>query len=557
MRGISKLGLILVFGVLVLLSGALADTHIISNTENWKDVYSSMLYASLNEYQGNFLASTQHGPLLLTGIPAVNDVVIQSSEDNPFVFNYRSTVAARGYNSVEEFEYGDFNLELLDELDDVENFIIVDGSYGYSAIAVTPYAVLTNSWVFFADRVNIAEIENAMARRNVGDVLIYGYTDREVGEAMAQYNPRIINTGNRFADNIEIVEEYKKLEDAKQVLLSNGEFIERELMSGSHPVLFTGRENVPDEIAEYLQGSDIEVGVLIGNELINAATNIRRSAGISVMVKFAQGARAQQSGVSAVEGLDLFYLPTPSLNLEVSSVKYNRAAEQIEVTYHSTSNVPIYLQGTLTVVSDNGNERAGDEEAIFIAPSDYKTITYPDMKFNGNDLTVELYTLFGEVKGSFDRELQGSFKMEVIDVIDDCEIEVNFVKYNKQKEIFIVGIDNVGESDCYIDVELEDVEINGVTQTIGSEGSSFLKSGKSGKIEFDQRMDESDLRDNKLVDLVVYYGEREDSLVKVFRGKFDLDIDMFSGAVYLIVVVLILLILLLVILWKKKRDDEW
>ena len=38
-------------------------------------------------------------------------------------------------------------------------------------------------------------------------------------------------------------------------------------------MLFTGRENVPDQIKEYLKNSDISVGVLIGNELVGAATN--------------------------------------------------------------------------------------------------------------------------------------------------------------------------------------------------------------------------------------------------------------------------------------------
>lgn len=548
--------LMLLFGILFLAQGVLAETHVISNSENWKDVYSSMLFASLNGNQGDFLASTQHGPILLGGIPTSNDILILSSEDKPFVFNYKQSVIARNYASVDEREYGDFNLELIDETD-ITNFIIVDGSYGYSAIAVTPYAVLTNSWVFFADRVNIAEVEAAISRRNVGEVLVYGYVDREVNDAMAAYNPTIINSGDRFEDNVEIVKAYKKIGEAKQILLSNGEFIERELMGGTHPILFTGRENVPSEIANYLQGSDIEVGVLIGNELINAATNIRRTAGISVMVKFAQGARAQTAGVSAVEGLDLFYLPTPTLGLEVNSVKYNKAASQVEVTYHSVSNVPVYVKGTLTIVSSEGNQKVGDLDSIFIAPSDFKTLIYPDIVLTGDNLKAEVYTLFGEVPSSLDRELRGSYDMGVINVIDDCEVEVEYVKYNKQKGMFVIGVDNLGSVGCYVDIELNDVKINLISQTIGLEGSEFIEAGNFGKIEIVQRMDDEDLMDNSYVNLVAYYGEREESLVGVFKGKFELDIDLFSGTTYVIAVCLLLLVLLLIVLWRKKQDNEW
>jgi len=548
--------LIILLGILFLSSCVLAEVHVISNSENWRDVYSSMLFASLNGDSGDFLASTQHGPVLLNGIPKNNDIVLLNSNDKPFVFNYGSMIEARDYASVEERSYDDFNLELVDELD-VNNFIIVDGSYGYSAMAVTPYAVLTDAWVFFADRVNIAEVEAILARKDVNSIVVYGYVDREVNDALVAYNPKVINSGDRFQDNVLIVEEYKKLSDAKQVLLSNGEFIERELMMGAHPILFTGRENVPDGIADYLQRSDIEVGVLIGNELINAATNIRRSAGISVMVKFAQGARSQTAGVSAVEGLDLFYLPTPSLNLEINSVKYNRAAKQVEVTYHSTANVPIYVKGTLTLLGDDGTKKVGDLDSVFIAPSDFKTLIYPDVELTGNDLKAEVYALFGEVKSSLDRELRGSYDMGVINVLDDCEVEITGVKYNKQKNMFIVGIDNVGDVGCYVDVELNDVVVNRVKQTIGGEGSVFVKGGKSGKIELTQRMDDADLTDNPYVNLVAYYGEREESLVGVFRGKFELDVDMFSGTTYLIVVCLILLLLLLIVLWRKKQDNEW
>jgi hypothetical protein len=544
------------FGVLFLAQSAMAGTHVISNSENWEDVYSSMLFASLEGDSGDFLASTQHGPVLLNGIPTSNDIVVLSSKDKPFVFNYESSVAARNYASVEEREYGDFNLELVDELD-VENFIIVDGSYGYSAVAVTPYAVLTNSWVFFADRVNIAEVEAAMNRKGVGSVMIYGYVDREVGEAMAQYNPKVINSGDRFEDNVEIVEEFKNIKEAKQVLLSNGEFIERELMSGSHPVLFTGRENVPAGIADYLQRSDIEVGVLIGNELINAATNIRRTAGISVMVKFAQGARAQVAGVSAVEGLDLFYLPTPSLGLEIYSVKYNKAVKHIEVTYHSTANVPIYVKGTVTIVSDDENKKVGDLDAVFIAPSDFKTLIYPDVELSGENLRAEIFALFGEVTSSLDRELRDSYDMGIVSVIDDCEVEINYVKYNKQKKVFAIGVDNLGDVGCFVDVELSDVEVNMIAQTIGSEGSLEVGARKSAVIEIKQRMDDVDLEENSYVNVVAYYGERENSLVGVFRGKFELDIDMFSGMTYLIVLVLVALLVLVGVLWKKKIDNEW
>ncbi|MCK5450086.1 hypothetical protein KAI32_04415 [Candidatus Pacearchaeota archaeon] len=537
---------------------AIEATHVISNSENWEDVYSSVLYANLNNAEGSFLTSTEHGSVLLDGISISNNILIVSSQDSPFVFNYEAEVQSRNYVGVQEIRVESANLELIDEMSDVDNFIIVGNDYGYNAIAVAPYAILTNSWVFLADRVNIAEIDAILSRRDVDNIVVYGYVDREVADTLQEYDPVVVDTGNRFKDNIEIVKMYKEIENTKQILLSNGEFIEREIMLGGHPILFTGRDNVPEQIANYLKDSDIEIGVLIGNELINAATNIRRSTGLSVMVKFAQGARSQVAGVSAVEGLDLFYLPVPTLELEVYSIKYNLASSQVEVSYHSKSNVPIYIKGTLTALSDDDEQKFGDMEPVFIAPSDYKTLIYPDISLDGSELKAEIFTLFGEVPSSLDRSLRGSYDMGIINVIDKCEIDVNSIKYNKQAGSFYVKVSNIGDVNCYVDIELRDVEINRIKQTIGTEGSVLIMAGDKDNIEIKQRMDAEDLADNPYVDVVAYYGEREESLVNIFRkGNFELDIDEFTTTTYLIALVLILLVLIGFYLWRMKQNKEW
>lgn len=546
--------------LLIFLSGevfALEPTEIISNSENWEDVYSSMLYASLLGIDGDFLTSTAHGPILLNAISKSKEVLIISSKDEPFVFNYEQQVLATGFKDAEEIRMDEANLELIDELDDITNFIVVSNNYGYNPIAVTPYAIKTDSWVFLADRANIAEIESILDRREIDNLIIYGYIDREIKNSLDKFDPEIIDNGNRFEDNIAIVEKYKQIDDAKQVLLSNGEFVEKEIMDGNHPVLFTGKDNVPEQIAKYLKESNIEVGVLIGNELINAATNIRRDTGISVMVKFAQSARGQTTGVSAVEGLDLFYLPTPTLSLDIYSIKYNKASKSIEITYQSKSNVPIYIKGTITAISDDDDQKVGDMEPVFIAPNDFKTLTYPNITLDGDTLKAEVLTLFGEVSDSLDRMLRGSFDMGVINIIDKCEVEINDIRYNKQAKSFYIKVEENSGNDCYVDVELRDVEINGIKQTIGTEGSVLLKGGRKMNIELNERMDDEDLDENPYVNAVAYFGQREDSLVGVFRGKFELKIDALTGTTWAIIVVVILLILLLLFVWKRKKDDDW
>lgn len=556
--------LIFVLAIILLMIGFVSSqeyTMAISNSADWKDVYSTLHYSNLAGLDSNFLVSTAHGNIILNNIPLNQKLFVVSSDINPYVFNYDDLLISKGYQA-DELITNNANLELIERLNDVSNFIIVDDSYGFNAIAVIPYAVVTHSWVFFSNKLNIYEIDNILSRRNVDDVIIYGYVDREVRDVLEKYEPEVIDNGDKFEDNIEIVERYLAISPKNQVILTNGEFIEKEIMHGLEPNLFTGRENVPDKIRDYLRNSDIEVGVLIGNELVGAATNIRRSAGISVMVKFARGARSQQGSVAAVEGLDLFPLPTPYLNLGIYSVRYNRANSQIEITYKSNATVPIYLKGTITVTSELDNLRVGDLDPVFIAPGDYKTVLYPINLSSTENLKAEIYTLFGETVSSLDRILQASLDIEMIDVIDRCNLDednIKSVRYNRQKKSLFVKIKNNKDVDCWVDIEINNLIVGYSSQTISSENSVRIPKGKTRNIELKQELTKDDLDRNPFVDLVVYSGERDNSLVNTFRASYPLDVETLTllAILSIIVAVIIIALIIIIIIIKRKEEEEY
>jgi len=556
-----KKGMIVIFFLVTVSSiFAITPTHVVSNSEDWKDVFSSIHYGNLKGIPSSFLVSTNHGTVLLNGMSKDSEILVISSKKNPYVFSYPDMIKAKGFKDSDEISSDNVNIELVRDLD-VKNFIIVGDSYGFNAVAVVPYAIETKSWIFFANRFNIYQIESMIDEKNPENVLVYGYVDREVRDVLTKYNPVVINNDDKFKDNIEIVKKYINLKpDTKQAILTNGEFIEREIMAGTEPVLFTGKDNVPDQIRDYLKDSPIEIGVLIGNDLVGAATNIRRSAGISVMVKFARGARSQTSGVAAVEGLDLFPLPTPTPKLSVYSIKYNRANSQLEVTYKSDSNVPIFLKGTLTLLFNGERLRLGDLEPVFISPMDYKTILYSvDVPVSDN-LTAEFSVLFGETKSSLDRILQGSASVEVINVIDRCKLEkedIKSVKYNKQKKSFYINLRNKESIDCYYDAELNNIIIGYGQRTLSPEGSKRIPAGKTRAIEINEELTESDLEKNQMVELTIYSGEREDSLVHTINGKFALVLESLTVlAIVSIVLLIMIIILIIIIIYLRKKDED-
>ncbi len=540
------------------LSLVYAEDYVVSNSADWQDVYSAVLYANLRGLNSDFLVSTSHGPTLLDGINKNNDLIIISSKDNPLVFNYPSLARSKGFNSVEEIEVSSANLELIRELPNIRNFIVVGDAYGYNSMAVVAYSLATDSWVFLANRGNIDEIDSILQGR-ADKIILYGYVDSEVTETLSKYNPEIINTGDRFQDNIEIVKKYSTVGSINQIILSNGEFIEKEIMQGKNTMLFTGRENVPPKIAEYIKSSEIEIGVLIGNELIGAATNIRQSTGINVMVKFARSARERTSGVSPVEGLDLFYIPVPNLNISVYSIKYNKASSRLEITYKSDSNMPAYLRGTITIITPSGPIRVGDLEEVFIAPGDFKTVVYEGVVISGEEASAEVYVLYGESPASLDRVLQGTYEIEMVNIIDRCELDIKWLKYNKQENSFVVKLKNKVSVECWASVELKDIVINRITQTIGTEESEKLLPKRSKRIYMYEILTESDLTKNNFIKVVSYYGERRDSLVNTKEVRMELNYQRFNPLTYVIfglIFIILIFIIFFIIARRRDKDDD-
>ncbi len=559
-RGFILGSLVIAFLLFVPLMHAAPYTYVISNSAKWTDVYSSVLFSNLQGLPNSFLTSTSDGPILAKEIEPQNNVRVLTSSSDPYVFNYASQLKSSGFSDASEEKSSDFNLDLINELPNITNFIVVGDSFGYNALAVAPYAIQTNAWVFLANANNIYKIDSLLSNRNINSLMIYGYVDPSVRDVLSKYNPEVINNGDRFTDNVEIVKKYLAIHPMEQVVLTNGEFIEKEVMAGSEPVLFTGQQNVPSQISNWLKTSNIKVGVLIGNDLVGAATNIRRDTGISVMVKFARNARDQTGGVAPVEGLDLFPVPTPHMELQLHGVDYNKANSMLDVTYRSNSNIPIYIKGTVSVKTSDGITKTGDLDPIFVSPGEYKTIGYPLNITPSTNMTAEIYTLYGETPDGLELSLTNTTNISIIEVIDKCPLTNDSIKsvvYNKQDKSIFVKVKNTNKADCWASSQIYDMKIGYSTQTLGTQGAIIIPAGKTRNLEIKQELSDSDIQKNPYVNLAVFSGEKEDSLVNTLKGTYPLGVQMFSALTYsiaAIILILIALVILFIILKKKQKD---
>ena len=549
---------ILAFLLLILNSFCvLALDRVISNSEDWRDVYSVIQYANFQGVASNFLVSQRHSTILLYDLPAGSSVQVVTSSRYPFVTGYENILRGSGYDA-EELIFDNVNLELAKRLTDIKNFVIIDDAYGYNAISVASYAQISKSYVLFADRNNIGDVAAFLAARGPQKVIIFGYVNREVKDTLSVYNPEIINKeGDRFNNNIEIVKKYMELKPTKQVILTNGEFIEQEIMSGAEPVIFIGANNVPDQVRDYIKNAGVEVGVLIGNQYVGTATTIKRQAGISVFVKFARSARTPDTAISPVEGLDLFYLPAYRLNLEIVNAVYNQLTNQLEITFRNNVDLATYFLGTYRLSwGDGERQTVGDIEPIFIDGLEYRTVVY-DVGPMFGDITANIYVIYGDSKRSLENVIEITMKINVTKVTDNSEIRIVGVVYDKVRKEFIIEVENIGNVDTYVDLELVDIVIAGEKFTFGSDKVTLIKKGEKKKIRIKVELDEEDYEDNNKISVVAHYGERPQNLVKILRGEFEVT---YRGVEYIIYslapVILVLLILIIIILVLIKRRQK-
>ncbi|MBW2972296.1 zinc finger Ran-binding domain-containing protein, partial [Candidatus Woesearchaeota archaeon] len=256
--------------------------------------------------------------------------------------------------------------------------------------------------------------------------------------------------------------------------------------------------------------------------------------------------------IAQVEGLDMFPVPRVALSLEILSVKYNKLTGMVEITFRNNAEIATYFRGTYTLKANGEEFVFGDEEAMFIDKKDVKTMVY---KVEGvtpeGEMTLDAYVIYGEAKNALEFIIDETFSVSIIEVGDEAQIAITKVQYDKARNEFLITIENIGEVDAYVDTELVDLLIMGEKVTLSSEETLYLKKGESKQSVVSAELSDTDLEDNQKVHVRAHYGERQDALIKILEGDFELTLRSFNVWTYLPIILIVLLLLLLFFGRKK------
>src|SRR3989344_2736421 len=363
--------------VLCIVPSVTAIDQVIINSHDWKDIYTGMIYAQLTGKDAHYVAEKTQGLQLINEVidKGKKEVLLIESE-NPVTIGYRSLLENAGF-TVEKYLSRDpyqANFEFAQRTAQekaINSFIMINPNLGYGAVSVAPYAILDNAFVLFADAENSDQASIFLTEKGE-KILLYGHLDRSVKEKLLPLHPEVINTGDDYQDNIEVVSRFLEIKLTKQIIFTSGEVLEKSFFNAEFPVLLIGTDTIPEPTLHFLQDSSITTAVIVGYDLFSNAKKIKDLTGITVLLKYGQGRNSE------LYALDVFPLPKYDPQIDITGIRYNTLSKKLEVTYKNIGNVYTLVQAISHRISSDGAivAEVGDEKPIPLNPGDAVTSLY-------------------------------------------------------------------------------------------------------------------------------------------------------------------------------------
>lgn len=553
-RVIFKL-LILFLIAITITSGVTALEVSISNSKDWKDVYSIMLSSSLNDRRAIFTNSEA-----LTAITRVlsidNEVRIYESNNNQFIKNLDNQLDSAEYKVIDAQKSNSFNIDL-----DPENgkYYVISEDNPRISISLASLAIKDGAWVLIVTEDNLNEIEDRLS--NAENVIAVGNFRRDYLEALEPHFTEWINHNDIFDDSKEIASRFGIKQN---IVIADGSFLETEFFTTNNPVMLSGPNKILDETYAFISQNGVESVVVVGNQIAVVGEQIRSKSNkeISVFVKYGQG-DAQNTG--KVYALTIFQLPQSVLAFSVDKAAYDPTNEKLVVYFHNYGNTGLYELTTLAVKNgDRELASASDPEVVFLGGGEVLPVMYDitvPAEDIGDETEVEFYTSFGIYPSQLDNFLTMEneygppfrIKMDVEDLGNDPSVlNVLDVTYYKNLKRAGITLQNNGTNTVYYSAKIQNLIVNGLETNLFKEDK--IAAGQTRISYIPVSLDKIDLEENSFFELTLTYGQDEEKMIKSIKE--DVPFKAIAGGLPMPVIVgivaVILIIAAVIFMFKKK-----
>ena len=544
--------LLIIIVLLLTIPCTIASEEVIINSENWQDVYNGMIFANIKGFNSEFISSYDQGIELLNLIDKnVDKIILIESSDKPIASVIYSELKKKYNVEYITGNINEINLNLIKK-SETSDFVVMDDSYGHNAIAIGGYASKVKAMPIFANKRNIKKITSTIENINHPSILIYGKVDREVEANLKKYTAEHINEGDKFSNNLKILEKQLSLGSRNQIILTNGNFIEKELLSGFDPVVLVGNTIVPDDVIEKIKKANVKVGIAIGTGIVGNAQRIKDETNLKIFVKFAQGRNEKQLP------LDMFEIPSYSFDLDLIKASYNTATQKLELTFNNPAENYLVIKGNYEIFANESKIKSfNDENALFVSSKSKFTKTYNiDLtNYLNEKLFIKSNILMGEDDKAFENVLKKNIPLNFIEFTDNSNIEIEKIVYNKRTKRFEITLKNLEKKSVYVRAELVDLIIDDDKETLSSKKIK-LNGLEEKTIKIKALLEPVDIADNEYFDLRVFYGERENVLAKVLEDEFELKTKFNLFGITMFISISLLIIISLILMNKRKKERK-
>jgi len=550
--------------VLILCAISCAEDYVVINSLDGRDVLSGVFYANVKGYPVKFMGYPGgDAATLAVKIGENHDILLIESPDRP-VSVFVETALEQRDNTVTVYESSDgkdTNLDLAVR-SGATKFIVVESAFSDGALSAMPYAKITGAYVIMADKENIESVKEIVS--NADEVIIYGYVDSAVREELEDLNPQIIGKGDdRYEDNIELSDKMMDEFGMKNIIMTEGTYIETGMVDAGLPLVFCGRI-VPDPtydfIKEKTQNDELDTVYLIGGtKITNAVRNMRSqikaelgtNQSFGIWLRFAQ----MMPGNTGMMTLDSFPLPAYIPRLEITELVYNTATGNVMLGIKNIGDGPAFYATEIHILVDDAEYKVlGDNDPVLIEKDDTVGLEY-ELDFNeleeGN-VTAVAIVKYGSSKYSLEEYVDYVGNLTEIEYVDRSDVSAREARYDTSRKILYLSIKNSKEDVAYVSPDVTLI-LDGEPTKIKGPYNEPVDGNSIIVVEFPIELSGEELAANDEVTVHLKYGGRPGFLSKESTEVLPLQKEGFDLLLLLLILLIILLIILAIYLYMRHR----
>ena len=537
------------------------------NSREGMDVVTGIQYSYLVDNEFVLIVNSAGVPRAVDRMQFLNDDVKIYTSSSPISAGLRSTVQNRGLSATEVTftDSFDFNLLLANDVkNEIQLIIVTDPSYSYNLVSLLSYANLRNGYIVYVDEENQNKQLDFIEEMKV-PVMLYGINSNSFKNRLTEKGISYseINTGDKYSDNIEILNKYhNEGGERKSIIFTDGTILEASINTGVEPVVLISSvipQVTMNGVRNLVAQEKINFGTLIGEEYISSVTYLRRQ----MVNEFGEGSfsamlKASRSQGTEMVPLDVFRLSSVSVSVTIKSVQYNEHTNQIEIVYENAGNVLAFVQGDYELILNNEILTTfGDTELVNVPRNSLMGVSYDVNVPEGSegDLGLDSVVMYGESSVSLDKGFRSSHNVGKIDYLDVSNLDIDSASFNTANNKLTLSVTNPTDENVHFKISLNYVA-DGRTylfdddrlNTIGAESKIIQLSDFVGEgLEVEK------------MDVTISFGGREGFLNNevsknvniIHEEKEEVKEGLDMGLVLIVILLLVVIILLFFVLKKK------